>query len=903
MSKKESYLLYKKIINENFDKESVDLLLDAFEKDKELLTSDMYIDILNKQIDGLSKDVIEGIRKGISYELVTKENYNKIVEHINIKEAPTDFNKIIIFKEIFDYIYSNSLLNLNKNDLFLNIIINKKYWVFNLLSENKRMEISDESIGSALSYVLKTPAEFDDNYFFIIDYISSNFKKEMINNDLLEAMLSFIRRTDVNTVIKKKISVIKEDIMKILVKEKADILLSNIIKFIEAEIKIQKEENIVKSNYPIIIPCIKELFAGIFEGKNLKEHLENHPDFYCKIIEKFNFTILMHFLNKDNISFLFEKNNFEMDIVDVIIERNNVFEISCLNYLLENFYPEELVGKNMIQDKEIALNKIEQYLSSNKYKTSLDIIAQKSSVHTIFEIEKEKIKEDLDRKKGDRKYKNREERYLEILKVSLNSFEKEFVDNKELKILKAISFDEDLNNFVGESVLYFYEKFYSKKESINIALILLNEINIKDVYFSCFEELFLLVNKMKGSISLDLKKEMTSMIMKMANNKQIGFKSEEGFKNLVIDLITYKNIDGAKNYSKFKKNLSFNELIEKLDNFVFVVNNLDESINAKEEYYIYDEARLNECVEYLNDFKNPGDGSAMWIPKLKKDGGLRKLATNDKIIKNIDQLRADFPNFEKFIDIIENNIHLNKIGSGEFSIPPSLLLGKPGIGKTFFLDSLARLAGTHYSMFNMESVSAGFVLKGLDSSFQDACPGLIFVNAFASKYANSIMILDEIDKCEKKHYSVENVLLPLLEKYTASNYKDEYIPISIDLSKMIWVATANDISSLSAPIKSRFELIDVPFPTFIERKIMAKSVYKTVLSNNVWGKNFSDKINDTVLDILCESENSNRDIRKNITRALGRSAKRNGDSGLLEIREIDLDIKPSVPRDDWDLKI
>lgn len=317
-------------------------------------------------------------------------------------------------------------------------------------------------------------------------------------------------------------------------------------------------------------------------------------------------------------------------------------------------------------------------------------------------------------------------------------------------------------------------------------------------------------------------------------------------------------------------------------------------------YNLYTQATVNAFEENINEYHDTESRVRPWLKKIKTRSGVRKLAQNTEIKKNISELRATFPNFRQFIDHIEENIYLNERGAGDFYIPPSLLVSPPGIGKTFFLNTLAKFVGVTYDMINMESVSAGFALVGGNSQWSGSTPGLVFQAAFKSDYANNILILDEIDKTPNSNYPVDSVLLPLLEEHTARAFKDEFVQMPIDIRKMIWVATANNINKISAPIISRFEVFNIKPPTFEERKILTQAIYNTQLSVNVWGASFNPRLSEDVLNAICSDDGSSRDLRKLIMQAVAKAAKR----GANEVGIQDLILgNNTIQIDEWDRKI
>lgn len=309
-----------------------------------------------------------------------------------------------------------------------------------------------------------------------------------------------------------------------------------------------------------------------------------------------------------------------------------------------------------------------------------------------------------------------------------------------------------------------------------------------------------------------------------------------------------------------------------------IAHDLTEYYKKDESLYhvIYESKDIDLKVEELELGTEDVSKDLMpWLDKMIKSGGSKKHISNIQLKENLGELRATFPNFAEFIDYIENYMYLNDMGDGFFHLPPALLVSPPGIGKTFFLSTLAKIVGVDNVLISMESVTAGFLLTGSSSQWRSGQPGLIFKNIYNAKYANNIFILDEIDKCAESNYTVDSVLLPLLESHTAKSFRDEFITIPMDIRKTVWVATANNIDKISEPVKSRFQIFEIKKPSFNERKILIQAIYNTVLKDHVWGQSFEKAIDKDVLNSMAQDGDSSRDIRKSILQACGKAARRN----------------------------
>ena len=256
----------------------------------------------------------------------------------------------------------------------------------------------------------------------------------------------------------------------------------------------------------------------------------------------------------------------------------------------------------------------------------------------------------------------------------------------------------------------------------------------------------------------------------------------------------------------------------------------------------------------------------------------KSLAKASVLLEKLDELYETFPHFESVIKHMENLMILQEKGDKSFYIPPLLSGGGPGIGKTFFCNTLSQLVNTRFEVINMESVTANFVLTGGNAQWNSADTGKIFKTLFHedNKMINPIILLDELEKGGgDSRYGVHNALLPLLERYTAKKFKDECIPLEIDASYIVWFATANDLDKISAPIKSRFDIFSVPNPTPSQRKALIKGIYKKIREGNSWGHYFDEHLPEESLDMLANlmAPGAARDLRKSITLACSKAVK------------------------------
>ena len=281
---------------------------------------------------------------------------------------------------------------------------------------------------------------------------------------------------------------------------------------------------------------------------------------------------------------------------------------------------------------------------------------------------------------------------------------------------------------------------------------------------------------------------------------------------------------------------------------------------------------------------------------------LRRLAMAKPALEAMADLRAGFPHFEDVIGQIHDHLLLASRGDGSFSLPPLLMAGPPGTGKTFFFQELASKIATTYKLVSMENVEAGWAIVGLETAYGSAAPGLVFDTLIRQgATANPIILLDEIDKANgSRNMPVAPVLLSLLEPHSARRFTDRCVPLPVDASRVNWVATANDLSKVDAPLKSRFNIVHVANPDYHARRAMGQHIYRALCKSNSWGASFDPELSEETLQVLARPANAARDLRKNITQGLAAAARSSRGQVLPQDLPPDRTPRPLSP---WDMPL
>ena len=214
--------------------------------------------------------------------------------------------------------------------------------------------------------------------------------------------------------------------------------------------------------------------------------------------------------------------------------------------------------------------------------------------------------------------------------------------------------------------------------------------------------------------------------------------------------------------------------------------------------------------------------------------------------QRLDRLEAAMPNFRQVIHQIRLLLTLQKAGRNLLSVPPILLAGDPGIGKTFFAMEFAKAMRLECRTVHMESATSGMLLTGLEQFYATASPGIVFEALVKGRHANPVLVVDELDKASKDaRHPPANALYQLLEQNTAKQFRDQACPdIALDASHINWIVTANDLGAIPPPLLSRMTVIHAPEPTGAERIQIARQLYRDLRCGDSWGRRFEPELSE-----------------------------------------------------------
>ena len=206
---------------------------------------------------------------------------------------------------------------------------------------------------------------------------------------------------------------------------------------------------------------------------------------------------------------------------------------------------------------------------------------------------------------------------------------------------------------------------------------------------------------------------------------------------------------------------------------------------------------------------------------------------------------------QEVVDFLHNPKKYREIGA---KLPKgALLVGPPGTGKTSIARSIAEALNKKYVRICLGGVTDESEIRGHRKTYVGAMPGRIATAIRQANTANPLILLDEIDKLGQSiHGDPAAAMLEVLDSEQNSKFRDNYLEVPLDLSKVMFIATANDLSNISRPLLDRMEIIEVGSYTANEKFHIAKEhlIKKQIKENGllVSDVKFTDKVIRTVIN-------------------------------------------------------
>jgi ATP-dependent Lon protease len=236
----------------------------------------------------------------------------------------------------------------------------------------------------------------------------------------------------------------------------------------------------------------------------------------------------------------------------------------------------------------------------------------------------------------------------------------------------------------------------------------------------------------------------------------------------------------------------------------------------------------------------------------------------------------DHYNFEKAKDVLDNDHYgMEKIKErileylavlklkGDMKSPILCFVGPPGIGKTSLGRSIANAIGRKYVRLSFGGLHDESEIRGHRKTYIGAMPGRILQSLRKIKSSNPVMILDEIDKVGNDFRGdPSSALLEVLDPEQNNSFYDNYLELEYDLSKVLFIATANNLQSIQPALRDRLEIIDLSGYA-VEEKIEIAKKHLIPKQKELHGlKNMNFKISDAALEKMIQDYSRESGVRE-----------------------------------------
>ncbi len=251
---------------------------------------------------------------------------------------------------------------------------------------------------------------------------------------------------------------------------------------------------------------------------------------------------------------------------------------------------------------------------------------------------------------------------------------------------------------------------------------------------------------------------------------------------------------------------------------------LEKRIKAKQMPAEVEEKALKELTRMSRMQTSSPDYNVlrMYIDWLLDIPWQEKTTDTEKLSDAVKILNEDHYGLEKIKERITEYLAVLKLTDG-LNAPILCMVGPPGVGKTSIASSVARALGRKFVRMSLGGVKDESEIRGHRKTYIGALPGRIIAGLKNAGSSNPVFLLDEVDKLSSDmRGDPASALLEVLDPAQNATFRDRYLEVPYDLSKVLFITTANSVDTIPRPLLDRMELIELSGYTQEEKREIAK---------------------------------------------------------------------------------
>ena len=390
--------------------------------------------------------------------------------------------------------------------------------------------------------------------------------------------------------------------------------------------------------------------------------------------------------------------------------------------------------------------------------------------------------------------------------------------------VKPIKEDNDLDRFEKEARLRNLRELYLEYSMLNPKVpkvfdVLSRDIDDLDVAMNRVINNLILPYEVKiGVVQIIDIKERFDRLLKVMNDELEVTRIRANILKMTQDKVSKNQREYflREQLNSIKKELGEDAVSEEAQ-FMEELNALEASDEVKE--------KIKKEIVRLSSLNSAGSEASVergYIETLLELPWDKVSEDNTDVKHAAEVLERDHYGLEKVKERILEFLSVRALNSKGDS-PIICLVGPPGTGKTSIARSIADALGKKYVRISLGGVRDEAEIRGHRRTYVGAMPGNIVAGLKQAGVKNPLVLLDEIDKTSADHKGdVASALLEVLDSEQNSKFRDHFVGIPIDLSEVLFIATANSASDIPGPLYDRMEIIEVTSYTANEKFHIAK---------------------------------------------------------------------------------